>query len=370
MSSLVLGALLPSAIVALALGGLVRRLAPRLGLVDRPGARKIHSRAMPTGGGLAIWAAIVGPLAVGFVLLLAIGQADWVPRFVAIHRAGLLSQAPRLWLLLGLGTILMVLGLADDRWGLGWQVRLAVQTAVAAATVACGWRMTLFLDWPWFTAALSVLWIVGLVNSFNMLDNMDGLSAGVAGIVAAALAVVMLAAPNPLTRQPQLFVGGLLLVLVGALVGFLWHNWPRARLFMGDGGAYLVGYLLATITLMATFAGPQGPRHAILAPLCVLAIPLYDTASVVFLRLRAGQNPMVGDNRHFSHRLVALGMSRTQAVATIWLATATCGLAAFVLHQVNLAGAIVTLLLVLCVLLLIALLESAGAGPRSKEGEP
>jgi len=220
--------------------------------------------------------------------------------------------------------------------------------------------MSLFIDLPWLTGAISVLWIVGLVNSFNMLDNMDGLSAGVAAIASAMLAVVMLSTPRPDNNQPQLFIAGLLLVVFGALVGFLWHNRPPARLFMGDAGSYLVGYLLAMTTLTATFAGGNQPRYAILAPLCVLAVPLYDTASVVWIRLRSGRSPFEGDKSHFSHRLVELGMSKPQAVATIYLATATCGLGALLLHQVNLVGAAVVLLMVFCTLALVAVLETAG----------
>jgi UDP-GlcNAc:undecaprenyl-phosphate GlcNAc-1-phosphate transferase len=205
---------------------------------------------------------------------------------------------------------------------------------------------------------------VALVNSFNMLDNMDGLSAGVAAIAAGMLATVMLLAPDPRTNQPQLFVGGFLLVLVGALLGFLWHNRPPARLFMGDAGSYFVGYLLAMSTLMATFAGASVPKHAMLAPLCVLAVPLYDMASVISIRLRAGRSPFEGDKSHFSHRLVELGLSKTQAVLTIYLATAACGLGAFLLHEVDAAGACVILLLVASMLVLIAILESAGRRKR------
>ena len=154
-------------------------------------------------------------------------------------------------------------------------------------------------------------------------------------------------------------MAGLLLVLVGSLAGFLWHNRPPAKLFMGDAGSYLIGYMLAMTTLTATFAGEDLPRHAILAPLCVLAVPLYDTASVVWIRLRSGRSPFAGDTSHFSHRLVELGMSPVQAVLTIYLATATCGLGALLLYQVNTAGACVILLLVGCVLLLVAILETA-----------
>jgi UDP-GlcNAc:undecaprenyl-phosphate GlcNAc-1-phosphate transferase len=173
------------------------------------------------------------------------------------------------------------------------------------------------------------------------------------------LAGVLLSAPDPQTSQPQLFVAGLLLVLVGSLCGFLWHNRPPARIFMGDAGSYFVGFLLAASTISATFTGGGLPRHAILAPLCILAVPLYDTATVVWIRLRAGRSPFEGDKNHFSHRLVELGLSRVQAVLTIYLTTATCGLGAFLLHQVNVAGAAVVMLIVACILTLIAVLETA-----------
>ncbi len=372
MSGLVLGAVLPACLVAWACGFVVRRISPRWGWVDRPGPRKLHHQPVPTGGGVAIWLGMVVPLAAGHALVWMLAQlgpdapARWLPAWVVPHVPGLLHQAGRMWGILAGGTVLVVLGLVDDRRGLDWRLRLAVQTAVAVTMVASGCRLTAFVNWPLLTAALSVVWIVGLTNSFNMLDNMDGLSAGVAAICASLLAAVVLVAPSPATHQPQLFIGGFLLVLLGALGGFLWHNRPPARLFMGDAGAYLVGYLLAVVTLMATFAGYEAP-HRILAPLCVLAVPLYDTATVVFIRLREGRSPFVGDKSHFSHRLVELGMTPTQAVLTIYLATATCGLGALVLHQVDYLGAAIVLLVVACVLVLVAILETAGRRARNNQ---
>ncbi len=372
MSGLVLGAMLPACLVAWACGFVIRRIGPRWGWVDRPGPRKLHHQPVPTGGGVAIWLGMVVPLAAGHALVWMLAQlgpdapARWLPAWVVPHVPGLLHQAGRMWGILAGGTVLVVLGLVDDRRGLDWRLRLAVQTAVAVTMVASGCRLTAFVNWPLLTAALSVVWIVGLTNSFNMLDNMDGLSAGVAAICASLLAAVVLVAPSPATHQPQLFIGGFLLVLLGALGGFLWHNRPPARLFMGDAGAYLVGYLLAVVTLMATFAGYEAP-HRILAPLCVLAVPLYDTATVVFIRLREGRSPFVGDKSHFSHRLVELGMTPTQAVLTIYLATATCGLGALVLHQVDYLGAAIVLLVVACVLVLVAILETAGRRARNNQ---
>lgn len=380
MTWLVLGSLLPSLLVAWLAGFFVRRFGPRFGLVDHPGHRKVHQKVMPSSGGLAIWLGIVLPLALGCLLVLylvAFREANPtaplpipVPAFAEPHLPGIAAQAGRLGILLAGASVLMVLGLLDDRWGLDWKIRIGVQTAVAAVTVLLGWRMSIYIDAPWLTGLLSVVWIVGMVNSFNMLDNMDGLSAGVAAIASAMLAAVMLMGPSPVGGQPQLFVGGFLLVLVGSLLGFLGHNLPPARLFMGDTGSYLIGYLVAALTLTATFAGNDVPPHAMLAPLCVLAVPIYDTITVVYIRLRQGRSPFVGDKSHFSHRLVELGMTKPKAVATIWLTTATCGLGALLLHQVNLGGALVILLLVGCVLVLVGILETTGRRSRNggKEG--
>jgi UDP-GlcNAc:undecaprenyl-phosphate/decaprenyl-phosphate GlcNAc-1-phosphate transferase len=376
---LILGSLLPSLLITWAAAFAIRRFGPRLGMVDSPGHRKVHSKPMPTCGGLAVWLGVMLPFAAGqIVLLLLVGNdgkllAWQLPQGITEHLPGLVYQSGKLWALLGGGTVLMILGMVDDIRGLNWKTRIAIQSLVALVLVLCGWQLQAFIAAPWFTIPLSVFWIVGLVNSFNMLDNMDGLSAGVAAIAAAMLAAVMLLAPDPVTNQPQIFVGGFLLVVVGALLGFLWHNRPPARLFMGDAGSYLIGYLIAMATLTASFAGYQEvPPHAILAPLCVLAVPIYDTLTVVTIRLRQGRSPFEGDKSHFSHRLVELGMTKAQAVGTIYLTTATCGLGALLLHQVNLAGAAVILLLVGCVLVLIGILETTGrhnADDNQDEGD-
>lgn len=368
---LISGAIMPSLLVAWAVGYLVLRKAPEWGLVDHPGERKVHTRTTPLGGGLAIWAGTVVPLAAGQLLLWLVSAARepdsalaWaafpMPQFIEMHLDGLRQEAPRLWLLLGAGTVLMLLGLADDRRGLNWRLRISVEFAVAAVMVACGWKLTFFVDQPSLTSIISVVWIVALINSFNMLDNMDALSGGVAAIISALLAVVMLFGPDPATGQPQLFVGGLLLVLFGSLVGFLWHNRPPAKLFMGDAGAYFIGFMVAMSTTMATFVGTDTPRHAILAPLCVLAVPLYDLVTVVTIRVRNGLSPFAGDKRHFSHRLVELGMTKTQAVLTIYLTTAATGMGALLLYQVNTLGAVVVLLMVGCSLMVVAILETTG----------
>jgi UDP-GlcNAc:undecaprenyl-phosphate GlcNAc-1-phosphate transferase len=364
----IFGAILPSFIVCWVSVRWVRRWAVRWQLVDKPAARKVHSTPTPMGGGVAIWLGVMLPLLCGQILLLlcalpGIGETlsqSIVPEFARAHLPGLIRQSIALWILLGGGTVLMIVGLLDDRAGIPWQMRLAIQFGVAAVCVVWqGWRLTAFIDVPWITWVLSVIWIVALINSFNMLDNMDGLSAGVAAIAAATLAAVLLLSPDPSTNQPQLFVAGFLLVIVGSLAGFLWHNRPPARIFMGDAGSYFVGFCIAVTTLLATFTEYRGSSpHAVLAPLCVMAVPLYDMVSVIWIRLREGRSPFEADKNHFSHRLVDLGLTKGQAVLTIYLTTATCGLGALLLHRTDVIGAMFVILMIVCILSLIAILES------------
>ncbi|MBW8883680.1 MAG: undecaprenyl/decaprenyl-phosphate alpha-N-acetylglucosaminyl 1-phosphate transferase [Planctomycetia bacterium] len=361
----VAGSLLPSFLIALMATYVVRANAGRFGLIDLPSERKVHTTPTPRGGGLAVWFGVMATFAAAQLVLWYVSKSSsgesLVPEFAKLHIGGAATKAGELWILLTAGTGLMLLGLADDRRGLSWQFRLAVEVAVAAV---CVWlvpnlRLTAFIPLPLVTEALSVVWIVVLINAFNMLDNMDGLSAGVAAIAATILAAVMLMSPDPLTGQPQLFKAGLLLVVVGAVVGFLWHNRPPATIFMGDSGAYFIGFMIAAATLLASYTGYNSPqRHAILAPILVMAVPLYDMATVIVIRLKSGKSPFAADKNHFSHRLVDLGLTKPQAVLTIYLTTATCGLGALLLHRVDATGAVLIILLIACVLGLIAILES------------
>ena len=343
-----------------------RVLAPRFGLVDKPGGRKAHRAPTPLAGGVAIWLTVAIMLGTG-ALALGPGLA-WLPEALARHSGGARERSGELALIFGLATVIMAMGLADDRVGLGWKLRLGVQVGLSAILVASGVRVTLF--WPFDSAvvsgAITVLWIVGLTNAFNFLDNMDGLAAGV-GLIAASLFV---AAQVEVEGR---FVPAVLLVLVGALAGFLVHNRYPARLFMGDAGSNFLGFLLGTLTVVGTFTRPQQgySPYGVLTPLLVMAVPLYDTTSVILIRLREGRSPFEADRRHFSHRLVDRGLTPPLAVRTIYLVTLAGGLGALLLPRpwMDRAGACVVVAQTICLLGVVALLEVSTNKSERRDGE-
>ncbi|MFW5857177.1 MAG: glycosyltransferase family 4 protein [Planctomycetota bacterium] len=351
-------ALLPAA--ALLAGVLTypaRSLARRWGLVDRPGARKIHAEATPYGGGVAIVGAFVLLLAgaylaaIGAIPLPGVGA---LREALAQHLGGLVDPQTvrRLGGILVGGLLMFVLGLVDDKRGLGPGVKLSVQAAAALLLWAAGVRVTLFVD-HWAASLVFTLgWMLVVTNAMNLLDNMDGLAAGVGAIASLILLVLAI-------QGGQVFVAGALAVLAGTLLGFLVHNFHPASVFMGDAGALFVGYLLGALAMATTYTGGDAHVAAVVAPLVVLAIPLFDTASVLVIRWRRGAPLMQGDRNHFSHRLVRLGMTQREAVLTIYILTASLGVSATLLTRLDRTGAILVLLHTVGVLVVVALLEIA-----------
>jgi len=373
MLAFVLGCVVPPLLLSVLATALLRRWAPAWGLVDRPGPRKVHEVPTPMGGGVAVWFSVGTPLAAVSLLACDVvpgaSLESLLPDAVAseLDFSQLTSRLPVLWKILAGATLLAVVGLIDDFRNLSWKPRLSVQVLVAAGLVLGGIRGTLFVPSPLVGGLVTVLWILVLVNAFNFLDNMDGLSPGIALIAASLFATVLLTG----TPRPHWLVAGVLLVLAGALAGFLCHNWPPARIFLGDAGSYFIGCLLATLTVVGTFyevdpiAASTG-RHVILAPLCILAIPLYDFTSVMLIRLSRGQSLFQADKNHFSHRLVDLGLSRRNAVLTDHLATLMTGLGGVLLYRVtDWTAALLILAMVACILVVIAILETVGRSSRA-----
>lgn len=289
--------------------------------------------------------------------------APFIPAEAADLVGGIAYRGSMLARLLGAGLVLSLVGLVDDRVGLPWPPRLLVQFGVAIFLVSSGFQATVFVEAPIVGQVVSVFWIVGLINSLNFLDNMDALSGGIGLIAASLFAFVMLSA-----AEPRWLVGGMLLVLAGSCFGFLLHNRPPAAIFMGDCGSTFLGMMLASLTLAGTFyAGDSTGRHVLLAPLCILAVPLYDTITVTTIRLSQGRSPFQPDKSHFSHRLVELGLTRPAAVLTVHLATLATGLGALLLFRVSdWTGAGIVLALVGCLLLIVMVLETTGRRTLSR----
>lgn len=277
-----------------------RRVALRIGVVDAPNARKIHTSPVPLLGGAAIY--------VGFMLaLILLGDRFYVRELIGIFLGA---------------TLVSLFGLADDRWGLHAYLKLGGQFLAGAVLMLGGTRILLFQgNWEWLNYALTLIWVVGITNALNLLDNMDGLSGGVATVAAAFF--LLLAA-----MSGQYLVGALAAALVGACVGFLRYNLNPATIFMGDTGALFIGFLLSALAIKLRFPA-NVPWITWMVPLCVLAVPIFDTTMVSISRLRRGQNPLTTPGKdHISHRLVALGLTRREAVLTCYLLGCASGMVA------------------------------------------
>ncbi|MFW5798744.1 MAG: MraY family glycosyltransferase [Planctomycetota bacterium] len=341
-------------LVSTILVGLVRHVATRVDFVDRPAGRKAHARPVPYGGGVAIVLSVLAVMAVGMLMARGIGDEllpGTVRSFLETHRAGLVSRTGRLGMILGGGLVLAVMGLVDDARGMSAWLKLAVQVAVATGLAVAGVRITVFVQAPWVGGVLTVVWIVGIANAFNFLDNMDGLSAGVGLVVSVMLAVVAMMTGN-------LFIGLASLVLAGALAGFLLYNFHPASIFMGDTGSLFVGYLLAVLAVENTFYVEGATRWAVVVlPLALFAVPIYDVVVVTIIRLRRGQSPLQGDRSHFSHRLLDRGLSTVSSVLVIYLATVATASTAVVLVAGPQRGPILALLQTVSVVGLLLVLE-------------
>lgn len=326
-------------------------------MVAQPVQDRYHRTVIPLGGGIAIFSTIsiliLGGIAI-VKFLIAPGHLDWLGSSITIHTDGFLSKIGQLVIILLVVFILFALGLWDDKKHLSPFFKLAVQFAAAIiAAYFADIRVELFIESKTVTSLLSALWIVLIINAFNFLDNMDGASGGIAVIISCILLTAA-------ALSGQVFVGSLTLIFIGTLLGFLVFNFPPAKIFMGDAGSLVVGFFVALLTVRTTYyhQAQSGQWYPVFMPLLVMAVPLYDFISVTLLRISQGKSPFIGDTQHFSHRLKRHGLTDTQAVLTLYLATLCTGLGAIFLYQVNLAGAILIIIQTVMVLSIIAIFET------------
>lgn len=280
-----------SAILSAILVAVSIRLAHWAGLVDGPdGGRKQQDRPIPKIGGIAV------AITFTVVFLIAVGASGEITAFQLL--ASVLLPA---LLVAGLGFI-------DDVRSLAPSLRLLGQSALALVVWFTGTQVG-FTRIAWLDAVITVVWIVGLTNAMNLLDNSDGLAASTALVASLGTGIVAVI-------YGQYFVGGLAFALAGTAAGFLWHNWAPASVYLGDAGAYFLGFLLAVVTLRLRPVGIAIPWSALI-PILLVFVPILDTTFVVVRRLIEGRHPFTPGRDHLSHLLMDRGMSVRQAVATL-----------------------------------------------------
>lgn len=320
-------------LATLALTPLAGGLARRAGAVDRPSERGVNLRPdMPLWGGLAV--------AAGFVLAL----------LATLLFAERIAAAQGLRAMLAGGALILATGLWDDRFGMSAWPKLSCQFAAAALAVAGGFEIARLtdpftmqmVDLPrWVVWPVSLLWIIGITNAVNLLDGLDGLAAGVGAIIGGTLTVIAFQAHQPL----GVCIG---LALVGALLGFLPHNFAPARLFLGDTGSMFIGYVLALLAL-------EGYRRVSLitfvVPLLALAMPILDTSLSIVRRVRMRAPILSADRMHLHHRLLDYEGSTRGAVLQFYLVTAAFCLIALSFTQLQGVSAAVFLFAVVALTL-------------------
>jgi UDP-GlcNAc:undecaprenyl-phosphate GlcNAc-1-phosphate transferase len=285
----------------------VRRAAWRFGFVDQPSFRKVHSTPIPRLGGVAIYLGF-------FAALLLLGN-----RFRINEVIGILIGA----------TLVSVIGGIDDRNPVNPAPKLAVQVLAAGILVFSGVQVNVF-DAQWLNVVVTIVWVLGITNALNFLDNMDGLSGGIAAIGAAFF--LLLAALNR-----QYLVGVLSAALLGACIGFLFYNFNPASIFMGDSGSLFIGFMLAALGIKLRFPSNMD-IVTWMVPVLVLALPIFDTTLVVISRLRRGKNPLTTPGKdHISHRLARLTGSKREAVLICYLVAGACGMVAIFLTTATVA---------------------------------
>ena len=305
-----------SFMLSVTLTPMVRALAVRWGVVDKPGPRKIHRKPIPRMGGMAIFIAWLVPL----LAIRAFGDPRWMRLF---------GEKDIMWGIILSATAMFVLGLYDDIRGAGAGLKLPVEIAAAIGLFALGFRIeqvsNLFGD-PFvlgvFALPITVLWIVGLTNAVNLMDGIDGLAAG----VAAMTALVMGFAARQHGGDSCILYA---VPLVGAAIGFLVYNFPPASIFMGDCGSLFLGFSLATISLLGRQKGHVAV--AVFVPLIAFGVPIADTSLAILRRFLTGHNIFEADRRHLHHMLLRTGMSKRRVLLVLYGVTVVFGVAALLL---------------------------------------
>lgn len=324
-------ALIASFVVAVCVTPLVKKVAFRIGATDNPNSRKVHTGRMARLGGLAIYIAFL----VG-VLILRPENDTYV-------------------YILGAGTLVLIIGMLDDVYELTAKVKFLTQILAAVIVILGGVQVT-FINLPFgaelelgiFSVPITLLWIVGVTNAINLIDGLDGLSAGVSAIVLATISALAI-------LQNDVFIVALSIALLGGTLGFLVYNFHPAKIFMGDAGALFLGFMIAVIALMGF---KNVTVFSLIVPALILAVPISDTFFAIIRRIVHKQSLSAPDKSHLHHCLLRLGYSHRETVLIIYSISAVCGISAVAFTLSTIWVSIVLLLVVLILIEILA--ESVG----------
>ncbi|MFH1229895.1 MAG: MraY family glycosyltransferase [Planctomycetota bacterium] len=367
MSSVILITFIFSFVITFILIPLVRKISLAINFVDMPGERKVHQHPISLGGGIAIFLGIIITFtaALSFTYLLKTGfTLRWLPQDIYDYIPGVFQMFPRIFVIFIGASAIFLLGLFDDIKKLSALTKLFFQVLIGIFIVANGIHFSLFLGisglWGTIIASIiTIFWIVLITNSFNLLDHMDGLSSGIVIITSTIFLIIAF-------KTGQYFIACFLITIIGPSLAFLIFNFHPAKIFMGDTGSLLQGYLISILTIIFTFYKKPYSYYALITPILVVAIPIFDTVVVVIIRY-LNKNPIFkGDKNHFAHRLISLGMSIPFAVLFIYLLTLCTGLSAILLYYlnsnplINFVGALLIFGQVVLILCIVTILEYSG----------
>ncbi|MCM8784867.1 MAG: undecaprenyl/decaprenyl-phosphate alpha-N-acetylglucosaminyl 1-phosphate transferase [Candidatus Omnitrophica bacterium] len=327
------------------------KLAKKVGILAIPSERKIHKKPTPLFGGLGIFCSFFLVVVIGILFV----NYNLVPEFIKKYISGIYYVLPKLLSIILCGIIVIFFGLIDDVYELKALQKLFFQFITGTIIFLSGIRITFFISNTFLSYLITCLWIILMMNSFNLLDNMDGLSAGVAIITGIILFIFAF-------EMKQLFIATILSVFLGSTCGFLFYNFPPAKIFMGESGSSFLGYFLGITSILLTYYKYEESKTflPVFIPLIVFSVPFFDTISVIVIRKKRGYPIFQADKNHLSHRLVSIGMTQKQAILFIYLLTLTTGINALILKNLNVYGGIEVLFEVILILVIVAILEFFG----------
>jgi len=305
----------------------VKKFAIRVGAVDQPNQRKVHTKIMPRMGGLAIYLSFI----IGYLV------------FVGNFQDG--------WPILAGATMIVLVGMLDDLYQLQAKVKLLGQVIAAVITVFGGIQMH-FITLPIFDRVefgilaipISIVWVIGVTNAINLIDGLDGLAAGVSSIILATLAFLSF-------TMGDLFIGAISLLLLGSTTGFLVFNFHPAKIFMGDTGSLFLGYMISVLSIAGLFKNVT--FFSLLIPIIILGVPLLDTFFAMIRRFINNKPLMSPDKDHLHHCLIRIGFTHKQTVVLIYGLSSIFSVAAIIFERATVFGSVLTLILLLILIELV-----------------